>query len=548
MMRQVYIVLPLLAICSAAFAQEWGGEIESVEIEIIKERQLTLPRANRAFDKVPPRPVEPIEPRLTYDFQPVNFEAKSFAPVLRPLRLKPEELTRLYGRTVSAGLGNYASPYLEASLSTKRNKDRFLAARFFHRSFGTGPVGGEKSASGQTEIAALASSFGKQVSGGGELHYVHTAVNFYGFPNLNAVAANALAQNFNRVKLSGQFENTRKGDFNFDAGGSFGYLVDNFKAAESEAFIYANTQYKINATSAFLASADYVLIARRDENVDAKPRHLLRIRPVYQFVPVDKLTVQAGAQLAYENDTVGTGSNFHLYPHAHARYALAKRVEAFAQLSGNMERVSLHTLTAQNPWLAPNVPIFHTNKRIEVGGGLQGGSTRGLTWSLGVFSAALDHQYFFINDATGAKFDLNYFSKAVWRTNPFAEIGFAKDVRTQFKFRFDYFAYNSSSPGFVPWHLPQYRTEVLANILLYKKLLLQTSSTVLGGIRALENTSLRTVALPVAVDLNVKFDYLLSDRFTIFLKGENLLNSQYRLFLNYPVRGLQVLAGATYNF
>lgn len=548
MKRWAYILFSTSLTWGVAFGQEWGGEIESVEIEIVKERQIALPRANRAFDKVPPRPVEPIEPRLTYDFQPINFEAKSFSPVLRPLRLKAEELTRLYGRTVSAGLGNYASPYLEASFSTKRDKERFLAARFFHRSFGTGPVAGEKSSSAQTEVAAVARGFGKTISGGGEINYAHTAVNFYGFPNLNAVPAALLPQSFNRVKLSGQFENTRKGDFNYEANGSFGYLVDNLKAAESEVLTQINTHYKLSTTAAFLAFADYALIARRDENVDARPRHLFRIRPVYQFVPIEKLTVQAGAQMAYENDTVGKGSNFHLYPHATANYVLARNLEAFVRLSGNMERVSLHTLAAQNPWLAPNVPIFHTNKRIEAGAGLQGGSPRGLTWSLGVFSATLDHQYFFVNDASGAKFDLRYFENAVWRTNPFAEVGFTKDVRTQFKLRLDYFSYNSSTAAFVPWHLPQYRGEVLANIHLYKKLLIQTSSTVVGGIRALDNVSLRTVELPVAVDLNVKFDYLLSDRFALFLKGENLLNSQYRLFLNYPVRGLQVLGGASYNF
>jgi hypothetical protein len=547
MIRRCTFIVTLL-VAAAAYGQEWGGEIESVEIEIIKERQIALPRANRAFDKVPPRPVEPIEPRLTYDFQPVSFDGKPFSPALRPLRLKAEELTRLYGRTLSAGFGNYASPYLEASLSTKRDKARFLGARFFHRSFGTGPVDGRTSSSGQTELAALARSFGKTVSGGGEIDYSYSALNFYGFPNLNVVSRGQIPQNFHRVKLSGQLTNTRKGDFNYEAGSSFGYLVDNFKAAESEVTGQVNTDYKISEKTSVITSADYFLIARRDENVDAKPRHLFRLRPVYQFQPLAGLTVQAGAQLAYENDTVGTGSNFHLYPHASAQYTLAKNVMAFANLTGNMERVSLHTLTAENPWLAPNVPIFHTNKRIEVGGGLQGGSSRGVSWSLGVMSAALDHRYFFVNDASGGRFDLRYFPEVVWRTNPFAELGFFKDVRTQFRVRFDYFNYSSSAAGFVPWHLPQYRGEVLANIHLYKKLLLQTSSTVLGGIRGLDSVTQRTVALPVAIDLNVKLDYLLSDRFALFLRGENLLNNQYRLFLNYPVRGLQVLVGGTYNF
>ena len=40
--------------------EKWGeGEIEKVEIEIVKDRQIVLPKANRNFEKVPPRPAEP---------------------------------------------------------------------------------------------------------------------------------------------------------------------------------------------------------------------------------------------------------------------------------------------------------------------------------------------------------------------------------------------------------------------------------------------------------------------------------------------------------
>ena len=54
---------------------EGEGEIEDVTIEIVKERQITLPKANRNFDKIPPRASEPIKPPITYDFQSFNFQA-----------------------------------------------------------------------------------------------------------------------------------------------------------------------------------------------------------------------------------------------------------------------------------------------------------------------------------------------------------------------------------------------------------------------------------------------------------------------------------------
>jgi len=544
--RLLLSALPVLLSVSLYAQETWGGEIESIEFEIVKERQLTLPRASRPFEKIPPRPVEPIEPKLLYDFRPSAFEGPSFKPALRPLRLKPEELRKLYGRSVSAGLGNYSSPYLEATVSTKRDKTRFMAANFFHRSFGVGPVDGPSSAEGLTSVSLLARKIGQKVQGGGELSYAHQAFNFYGFPDIAANRAQ-LPQHFNRVKLSGQLANVRTGSIHYEAGGAFSYLEDRLSAAESEVNVNGNFTYRMSDQTAFSIQSDYYVIARRDVEVDARPRHLVRVRPTYRFEPRQGLVLEAGAQVAFENDTVGGKRNLHLYPHARATYALAPRVEALAWLTGNMDRVSLHTLTAENPWLAANVPIFHTNKRVEIGAGLKG-AARGFAWQTGLSTASLDYLYFYVNDVSQARFGLRYFPETVWRTNPYAEVSWSRELKASFKTRFDYFQYTSSAAGFVPWHLPRYRVEAKAAVNLHKKLILQTGAVAIGGIEAPGLINLGTIALPAAVDINLKADYLLSDRFVIFLKGENLLNNSYRLFLNYPVRSLQVLAGATYNF
>ena len=77
-MKKVLIITAIFLSVSPAFAQkkDWGGEgeLESVEIEIVKERQITVPKASRNFDKIPPRPSDPIKPPITYDFRAFNFQ------------------------------------------------------------------------------------------------------------------------------------------------------------------------------------------------------------------------------------------------------------------------------------------------------------------------------------------------------------------------------------------------------------------------------------------------------------------------------------------
>ena len=122
-LRKLEIRLSLMGFCFfvtfVAQAQEpaktWNdGEIENVEIEIVKEREITLPSADRNFEKIPPRPSEPIKPPITYDFKPFSFKAPHLNPQIRPLKLKQESQRKVYGGFLRVEYGNYVSPLLEA--------------------------------------------------------------------------------------------------------------------------------------------------------------------------------------------------------------------------------------------------------------------------------------------------------------------------------------------------------------------------------------------------------------------------------------------------
>ena len=85
------MVIVFNTIVRSGSEKDWTeGEIENVEIEIVKEREITLPAADRNFEKIPPRPSEPIKPPITYDFKSFSFQAPQINPQIRPLKLKQE--------------------------------------------------------------------------------------------------------------------------------------------------------------------------------------------------------------------------------------------------------------------------------------------------------------------------------------------------------------------------------------------------------------------------------------------------------------------------
>src|SRR5947209_5735479 len=89
----VFLLLPFLAQAQKEWEKEGG--IPNAEIEIVKDRQITLPPADRIFDKIAPRPAEPIKPEIVYQFRNLKFNTPDFNSILRPLKLKQEDISRL---------------------------------------------------------------------------------------------------------------------------------------------------------------------------------------------------------------------------------------------------------------------------------------------------------------------------------------------------------------------------------------------------------------------------------------------------------------------
>ena len=50
------------------------------------------------------------------------------------------------------------------------------------------------------------------------------------------------------------------------------------------------------------------------------------------------------------------------------------------------------------------------------------------------------------------------------------------------------------------------------------------------------------------VDVNFNGGYHFNDKFSVFLKLNNILNTNYQRFANFNVQGIQVLGGVTYKF
>ncbi|MBX2893861.1 MAG: TonB-dependent receptor [Cyclobacteriaceae bacterium] len=548
-----FIAITLAIPALAQPPEKWGeGEIEKVEIQITKEKQITLPQAIRNYEKIPPRPAEPIKPEIKYDFKNLSFNTPDYNPSIRPLRLQAEPISKIYGNYVSAAFGNYASAFIDAYATTKRDKDKFYGFKVSHLGFGRGPVDDNNSASSNSQLRVFGKAFGKQVTSGGYLDYERIGTYFYGYTPGTDINRSLIKQTYNIVGLGGELENTTTGTFNYKLKGAFSYLDDAYQASESEATVGLTGDYELSKTSKILFNTDYNLITRKDATIEARPRHLLRVKGAYQFYLTDNLLFSAGATIAYENDTLGKAKDVHLFPDFRASYPLSPSVELYAAFTGDIDKVSLHTLARENAWINANVGTYHTNRTAEFLGGLRGKLGSKVSYGAGLSFANLKNWYFYRNDdADRAKFNAAYDEGNAKRTNFFGELSFAYADRARVSIRGDYFGYNTGNVA-EAWHRPKYRLGVTTAFNIYSKLLLNVDALAQGGAKAQVYEGITgiysTTTLPAAFDLNAKLSYIFSRQVSVFVKGNNLLSNEYPIYLNYPVRGLNVMGGITWVF
>ena len=84
------------------------------------------------------------------------------------------------------------------------------------------------------------------------------------------------------------------------------------------------------------------------------------------------LTVNAGAKVVYDNDTLSDRSNVHVYPQLHIEVKVIDQLSGYVGLSGDMIRNTYSSMVRQNQFLGSDFVLLNTNKAIEFYGGIKG--------------------------------------------------------------------------------------------------------------------------------------------------------------------------------
>jgi hypothetical protein len=542
---------------AAAQQTGWGenNKLEDAEIIVEKNRVNELPEANRNFEKFRIQPPEKKPRQVTYRFADYKLTNLNLNLPMRVLTIKQDDLAPLYGNYVKAALGNYNTAYLKGYFHNKRDNQYSYGVDVSHVGSNRGPVDGRNSGASNSSISLAGETYTRDVTLGGNLSYGRDRYNFYGYsPNLEDVKDDDIKQTFNRFGGGIYFNNKlSKSELIYQAGIGLKYWNNHYDARESNITTDIGVGYKLDEFSKINVDAQASFVGYRDAaNIS---RSYVRLRPSYESVS-DLVKLSLGAVIAYTNDDVNNARNLNFYPSVRIGYEVVDdQIQIFGGVEGDLQRTTLYDLTQENPYLNQNVEVADVNKILDFYGGLTGNLGKNLSFTGRAAYQSYRNLYFFNNSATDStKFDLVYDNGTTKVINILGELtyNFAEQFRLGFKTEYNGYTTDLLAK---PFHRPTFQTNLFGTYNFNDKIFFHTDlyylSSTFGQVtrRNLEGLNYQVLKeTDNIVDLNLKVDYRISNKFSTFVMGNNLLGNQYQRFVNYPNKGIQVLFGASYIF
>ncbi|MFO8130288.1 MAG: hypothetical protein R6T99_10355 [Bacteroidales bacterium] len=497
-------------------------------------------------------------PVLEYSITPVRLNTR-ITPDRPESRLKPYEPGKdLKSNHVRAGFGNYTTPYFEFFANSLQSQEFNLGVNLKHRS-SSGKI---KDFANSAYSHNLAHAYGEKYFDnhtlGGEIRYKRDVYHYYGykpdaFPDID-LSKNDIQHRYQYIggKLNLQSTHTGEDAFNHAIGLNYYYLSDNYNTREQNLHFNAGidkrfewfdvTEYQNFGLD---LEIDYYF---NEDSLHSYNAGIIRLKPMlstdfYQY------RFFVGADLAYSGDST---SELHIHPLARIEIHMIRDVlTAYAGIRGEIRRSSLLLLSRENPFIQPTVTADYTNNKFAFSAGLLGNIEDVVDYTIEASNTKIDHMPFFVNDTANGL--LNTFGVLYDNVNRFSitgnvNVNSGNVFRLNIKAGYDNYSMDNEEKA---WHKPNFSAGIGAWYTLAETFTMGMEIITEGPVYAkLYNEQQEVIAeqIDARADLNLSFEYRISEDFSAFLNFNNILNNDYLKWYNYPVQKFNFLGGIGFSF
>lgn len=553
------IKIIVTSVLSIAFIQlkAQQGDIGNEEITITKERTISLPKANRVFEKIPPVEKIESESKVEYKFyerKPTGIQTIDFVPKIVAPKEEGGKSTNKegYPNYVKIGAGNFGRLYGETFLNSPQNQNMVFGLSALHNSARRGPIQGENSGNSITKIGLD----GKYHNAGFELNgnaaYERRNYYFYGYDTARVeYDKEEIRQRLNIFNFSVGIENTKVNpvvDYKLTTG--LRTLKDYYNAEEIDWGSKFTTYFPIVADRVTAVLEGEAYLTQRTDNYEDTPtrrRNLFRISPYFN---IDYLSFNAkiGYKAVNEFDQIKAINQTKGFPTVTLTYKTPRLLYFFAGYDGDIIRNTLGKYYDENPFIKSQVDLENTIKEQEFFIGSRGEVTKGLAYDVKASYGKYNNLYYYnIYDAFDGplgvrKFEVYYDNNKTDFVNISAEVNYQAKDFWQTNLSADYFYYETIALA-KAYHRPSFEAR-LGNIFkVSDKIVSNLDFYFIGNTVGNDPFIFEDVNIPAIIDINAEITYLFSQQFSAFVKLNNLVGNNYQRFLYYPQMGLNFVAG-----
>ncbi len=228
-------------------------------------------------------------------------------------------------------------------------------------------------------------------------------------------------------------------------------------------------------------------------------------------------------------------------------YVFDKKVEFYTGFGGGRKLYSYRELIGENPFVNPTVPLRFQNTKFAFDAGVRSNILNCIDLHLGVRYRNVDDDYLFVPSTQTSiynSFTLVY--DHVETVRVMADMRYKYSDNLNIEGHLAYNRYDTEKEQYA-WYRPKFEAKAKAFYFINESFGVNASLLWEMGRYAKYNDVL-SVKLKPGIDFSLGADYKLNEQIGIFATVENVFNSRYHLYLNYPVSGFQLFAGIRAKF
>lgn len=538
-----------LVISIQAFAQH--KNFDTIEYRVVEQANANI--ANGAKLNSNPSIADTTKPVRKVDYSTVNLPyGTSYTPdALRPVQLKGEPVEKLEHSFIEAGGGNYNTLYLEGFYNAlqSRNLDYGVHVNHYSSDYYTNSY--EKSNFSYNDVNLYGTSYMENHTLVGQLDFDQRVVHDYGYDiakdSLENLPSNDITrERYNNFDGSLKFTSHYKDSsmINHDIKASYYNYQDLYGTVENNVDLNAHLfTYIQHQRLDVKALVQYYNDATA---MGSSHQWNLGINPYFS---AEEKHWDAHLGLKAYLDAVNGGTN--LFPDLLVRYHVANdALLIYAGIDGDKDFNSYKSLSTMNPFIQDTVNMQYTRTMYHLFLGFTGSITNTLTYDINGSLSQIKNMPLFITDTMEQlrnRFEVIYDDVQIF--NAHAELAYQMKEDIRFTLGGDYYHYVPGNQVAV-WYHPTLKLNLLGEYVVNKQLTLKAEFFYLNSQYAPQMVDGVMTAKTLAgyPDLNLGAEYKYSKLVGIFLNLNNLANTHYLVWDEYPTQGFSILGGVKLTF